>query len=279
MDERFSFSSSVIATAAMGVFFSNHNNVYIPLLQPINLPLVSTKMDSEASLQFLQRYQKIGHAWHKSIPFNDLEIVNCYMKSFELQFVDKTMQILYRPLNKMDDGFFDNGHSVQIFLALQSWYFDNRIERRRTNMTIAMMKTYKTYLNHYNLLELFKAFVNTEELVMLPTFNKETFLKKVVDLYSTQKPTGANVHQTYKLLNEELNAMHNIYTLHIMKHVAKLIYAFMELCEGENFYTILNMDQRLRSENERLVESTYIFRAKLLHARTQLEKAGEYLFQ
>ena len=177
-----------------------------------------------------------------AIPFNHLEVVNCYRKSFELQFVDKMMQILYRPLNKMDDGFFDNGHIVKIFLALQSWYFDNRIERRRTNMTIAMMKTYKTYLSHYNLLESFKAFANTEELVILPTFNKETFLKKVVDLYSTQKPTGANVHRTYNLLNEELNAMHNLYTLHIMKHVAKLIYAFMDLCEEENFYTIFKMD-------------------------------------
>ena len=236
-------------------------------------------MDSEASLQFLQRYQKIGHAWHKSIPFNHLEVVNCYRKSFELQFVDKMMQILYRPLNKMDDGFFDNGHIVKIFLALQSWYFDNRIERRRTNMTIAMMKTYKTYLSHYNLLESFKAFANTEELVILPTFNKETFLKKVVDLYSTQKPTGANVHRTYNLLNEELNAMHNLYTLHIMKHVAKLIYAFMDLCEEENFYTIFKMDPGLRSENERLVETTYIFRAKLVDARTQLEKVGEYLVQ
>lgn len=238
-------------------------------------------MDNATSLKFLQKYQSIAFAWHNSVPFNQVEVVRSYRETYELQFLDKMMQILYRPMKKMDDNFFDNGHIMQIFLAMQTWYFDDKIERRRTNMTILMMNTYKTYLNHYNLFELFKAFVNTGELVMIPTFNKEDFLKKVIAIYNTSKPTSSSnpIFKTYNLLHQELDAIHNVYCLHIMKHVAKLIYAFMDLCEEENFYTIFKMDPGLRSENERLVESTYIFRAKLVDARTQLEKVGEYLVQ
>lgn len=233
-------------------------------------------MDTKSSLEFLQKFHKLSTSWNNSIAFNEVHVVKSYRETFELQFVAKMMQILCRPLEKTDDGFFDNGHIIQIFLAMQSWYFDDRIELRRTNMTLAMMNTYKNYLNHYNYFPLFLSFINTNEVVMLPVFDKEAFLKKVVSLY--QKKEGSN-YDLHNLLHEELNSFHNVYTLHIMKHVAKIIHAFMHLESGENFYTIFKVNKVLREENERLVQSTYIFREALLDARTKLEKAVEYLLQ
>lgn len=233
-------------------------------------------MNTQASLQFLAKFQKIGHAWHKSIPFNHVEAVKSYRETFELQFLDKMMQILYRPLNKVDDGFFDNGHIIQIFLAMQSWYFDDKIERRRTNMTISMMHTYKHYLNHYNQFSLFLSFEQSSELVMLPVFDKEAFLKKVVALY--QNNEGSN-YKLHNMLHEELNAFHNVYCLHIMRHVAKIIHAFMKLQAEENFYDIFVMDNTLKEANDRLVHNTYVFREGIVEARTKLEAAVEYLLQ
>ena len=108
---------------------------------------------------------------------------------------------------------------------------------------------------------------------MLPVFD-EKFFEKVVSLYQNKEASNNDLHN---LLHEELNSFHNVYTQHIMKHVAKIIHAFMHLQSGENFYWLFKMNKVLKEENERLVQSTYVFREALLDARTKLEKAGSVI--